>query len=1027
MRLPRSTHVCLCLLVITLGTLIGEAAAESVPVSMTVDANTAGLWLFKEGTGTTSACAVTGMPAATFMGANWVPGRQYYAASTDSGYVLIADNAALRPKTAMTAEAWIKLNQPGGYVVCKDGNYLLLCGSTVTAYFHVAGGWQSFSGVQPLSLGQWIHLAITYDSATKTAAIYVNGVLDTKKTFSGLSAYTLDQGTMPVYVGENEWTPLGGSEMDGKIDSLRISNVARAFVPLYPTLPEPATPKGNLVPNGDFEIGLTGWRGDDYGDINLVWEATGGAASGQKCLHSIAGANPKEGVYSRPFPAHPGRHYTFSGRFMSNLSTSYSPRFEVLGCAGGAGFVVVSTQYPSAPAGSWLQSTYSFTLPTNFSSPSLCVHIGYPSTGNISVDDVRLIASDGPTALALKDKITVGPQQALPVGNLFTFTPGATTPTTITISNTDTVAHNVKVQPTITDWEENQVSGIPSLGTFSVPANTAITTSYGMDSSRRGTFRLGFDLTSESQTWHQSAEVKYAVVVNMQNVGDPDASIFGMNTHMEREPTAHLARDMQVASKCGVKWIRAWWGWGMCENPMNTYTWTEYDRQYNAVTNGTGMRIMPILLRYFTSATGFSEWSWAGATPSGGLQQPPYSSMMDQWGLFCGKVAQHFAGQIKAYELWNEPGYDDKGTCTTAVYTSLLNETRPNIRKNDPNAQVIAFAGCPNLTSGYVNVKDVLANGTVGQMDAVSEHTYSQLALPEKNYPVGVSALRAVMTAGGCPTTMPIWDTEEGIYSDGDGYKAKGMSEADVAQHYTRDVIIAASLGSKRLFWFSVDNTAVYGYTVYFGDYVPRPRLAALAACASFIEGTTFQKTYKPDGNTFAHMFQGTTTGVCAFWNTVTPMQLTLAIAPSKVKAFDTMGNAIPITGTTTSTIQVAAERPAFLQCNIGDYAAMDAAMSGAQVANVCSVNITTTPMVGGVQVTLTGVSPTPVDGIIDLIAAASPPPKGFPSAQRFQGLALGQSQSFTFLLPGKAAVSQVRVRCGNRRMIETTVAYKAR
>ena len=70
-----------------------------------------------------------------------------------------------------------------------------------------------------------------------------------------------------------------------------------------------------------------------------------------------------------------------------------------------------------------------------------------------------------------------------------------------------------------------------------------------------------------------------------------------------------------------------------------------------------------------------------------------------------------------------------------------------------------------------------------------------------------------------------------------------------------------------------------FGFSVTFGSYIPRPRLAALAACASFIEGTTFQKTYNPDSNTFAHMFKGTTTGVCAFWNTSTPMQLTLAIS----------------------------------------------------------------------------------------------------------------------------------------------------
>ena len=135
------------------------------------------------------------------------------------------------------------------------------------------------------------------------------------------------------------------------------------------------------------------------------------------------------------------------------------------------------------------------------------------------------------------------------------------------------------------------------------------------------------------------------------------------------------------------------------------------------------------------------------------------------------------------------------------------------------------------------------------------------------------------------------------------------------------------------------------------------------------------------------------------------------------------MGNPIPITGTTTSTIQVAAERPTFLQCNIADYSALDTAVSRATVATVCTVNIATTPIVGGVQVTLTGASPTPVDGIVDLFAAASTTPKGWPAAQHFQGLALGQSQSFTFVVPAKAAIGQVRVRCGDRRMTTTTVA----
>jgi hypothetical protein len=1046
MRALRFTYVCSCSLAVAAVMLVARAAAEPVQVSMTVDANTTALYRFREGTGATSANDVTGKPAFTVNKATWVPGRQYYALATDTGYAYAVDDASNHPRTAMTVEVWTKLNYATGEFICKNGIYFITLGDgTVSATFKVDSGSYSVTGVLPVPSKQWTHVAVTYQqtsATTATGAIYINGVLDAKTLFTGMTTGVMVNGYGSKFlIGNNDWSNMG-AEVDGKFESVRISKIARVFDPLYPIPPASPTSNGNLVPNGDFEIGLTGWRGDDYGDVNLIWETTGGAATGQKCLHSISGAKPQAGLYSRPIPAHPGRHYTFSGRFKTSAN-SYNPRFEVIG-VGVQNMTTAYQQYPTART-TWSQVTYSFTLPSNFSAPSLCVHIGYPNSlnGTLYVDDVRLMAGDVMNVLALKDKIAVG-VQTWPIGSLYDYTPGATTSAALTIANTDTVAHNVTVQPTITDWEEKPVSGQSSLGPFNVPAGGAISTGYNMLTSRRGTFRLGFDLTSEGQTWHQSAEAKYAVVVNMQNVGNPDTSIFAMNAHMEREPTPHLNREMQVFSKCGVKWIRAWWGWGMCQKTApappapDVYDFTEYDRQYNAITTGgtgasIGIRVMPCMLRYVASETTavgtFSEYAWAGVATSGTMQQPPYTSMMDEWGLFCGKVAQHFAGQIKAYELWNEPGMDDKGTVTVNVYTTLLNESRPNIRKagNDPSANLVAFGGTAlNSTPPAPSIQQILLKGTAGQMDAVSEHAYSQIMLPEKNYPVQIPAVRATMTAGGCPTNIPIWHTEQGIHADGDGYKGQWMSETDAAQLLTRNYVTAASQGSQRLFWFSADNPATYGFAVTFGDYGPRPRLAALAACASFIEGATFKKTCKPDSNTFAHLFQGTDTGVCVFWNTVTPIQLTLSMDPSKLRAFDTMGNAIPVVGTTTSTVQVAAERPTFLQCDIADYSALDTALSGAQSTNVCTVNIATTPLPGGVQVTLTGASSTPVDGTVELLPAASTAPKGWPLLQHFQSLAQGQSQSFTFVLPAKAAVGQVRIRTGDRRMIEVKVPYKA-
>ncbi len=847
MRALRSACACFCPLVVAATVLASWAAAsEAVQLTFTADGHTTALYLFTEGTGTTvhhtpvpTMSTSQQAPDGSLVGAYWAMGRQYYAVATDQGYVSINACTAVCPTSAITVEAWIKPQQSTGYVLSKNGSYLLsLSDGTIGVTLWITAE-TSCSGNLLVPAGQWSHVAFTYSSSTAVCSIYVNGVLDTSTTTGGGS---ISAGGEALELGQCGWSPEAGSEFDGKIDSLRISNVAGSFLPISPPpAAGPVTPAGNLVPNGNFESGLMGWRLNGYGDMNLTFEVTGGAVSGQKCLHSLSravadyatapGQSSPPSTISRPIPVHPGRKYTFS-LWLKTVGSNLYPRIEVDPCGGSANIGTAISPFPLWPTvtTSWSQVTQTFTVPSNFSSPSVCVQIGYPSAGqDLYVNDVRLIAGDGSEALALKDMISVGPWSEPAVGNVFVF--GASSPLTLNVVNTDTVAHSVTVQPTITDWQENSVSGVPSLGTVTVPANSFQALTYNVNTSLRGTFRLGFNLTSEGQTWHQLAEMKYAVVVNMQNVANPDTSIFAMNTHMENDPTAHLVREMQVFSMCGVKWIRAWWGWGFCENPEGTFSFTEYDRQYNSVTNGTGIRIMPTLLRYYAQY----EHSWSGSVASGSLQQPPYSSMMNEWGLFCGKVAQHYAGNIKAYELWNEPGYDDKGTCTTAVYTTLLQETRPNIvaSGNDPNAKVIGFAGCPNLTSGYVNIQAVLANGTAGDMDAVSEHPYSWLMLPEKNYATGKSALRSVMTSGGCPTTMPIWDTEEGIHADGDGYKTNWMSETDVAQFYARDVITALVNGTQRYFWFSADNPPTYGNSVTFGDsYIPRPRLGAVAACA---------------------------------------------------------------------------------------------------------------------------------------------------------------------------------------------------
>ena len=1021
MRMLHHAYVCLCSLAVVIAALAARAAAEPVQVSPTVDANTTALYRFKEGTGATTACQVTGGPVGTFYSAGWAPGREYYAAVTGPGYVKMLDAAALRPTTALTVEVWVKLEQSAGDLICKNSVYMLRLGKTIGAWFYIDGVFRYFTGRLPVPTGQWTHLAITYDPATTTGAIYVNGVLDTAYQFTGLKTGLINQGKAALYIGQNDWNS-AGSHVAGKVDTLRISNIARSFDPLWPPVAPPPTPPGNLGPNGDFELGLTGWRLNNEGDASLVWEiVSDNPASGRQCLHSIPGVTLPGSIgsqngylLSRPIPACPGRTYTLSLRMKHSYKNSH--RIEVLAVGSGS-FTDISpfAIWPTIGT-SWTQFKQSFTLPSNFASPYMCVSFSYQLSGpECWVDDVRLTGGDVVSDPILQDKIAVGPQ-SLPVGNLyFADTP---TPTTLNLVNTDTVDHSVAMQATVVDWEGKK-SPAASVGTFTVPAGGVTTTTFNIDTSRRGAFRLGFDLTSAGQTWHQGTEFKYAVIVSMKNVGDAGSSMFGMNTHPEREPIAHLLRNMEVLSQCGVKWIRAWWGWGMCEQTQGTFDFTEYDRQYNAVTTGTGMCIMPILLRYYPQY----EQSWAGSLAT--IQQPPLPAMMDEWGLFCGKVAQRYAGNIKAYEIWNEPTMSNNGAITATTYSQILGEaatgnaTATGIRQNDPNAKIVAFAGVPTTF-----MQSVLALNTAPLMDVISEHAYDQVMLPETGYPPQVATVRSIMNANGA-AGKPIWDTEQGVEGDDDGYSVPSNSEADVAALYTRNIVTAASQGESKFFAFAAQCIPMYGCAFFYDNYIPRPRLTALNACASFLEGATYQKSYNPTNTyTYAHLFKGST-AVCVVWNTATVLSLSLPISTSKLQAFDMMGNAIPLVASPTkATVPIPVKRPVYLKCAVEDYNLLDTALAGMQATNVYPLTVTARPATGGVQVTLTGASTGLVDGIVDLIPTAASKPAGWPAAQHFQSLALGQTTKLTFVVPKTTPVKTVHVSVGDRQVLDLTVPY---
>ena len=317
-----------------------------------------------------------------------------------------------------------------------------------------------------------------------------------------------------------------------------------------------------------------------------------------------------------------------------------------------------------------------------------------------------------------------------------------------------------------------------------------------------------------------------------------------MNTHMEREPTAHLARNMEVLSQCGVKWIRGWWGWGMCEKERGKFDWTEYDRQLKTV-EGADMRLMPILLRYYAQY----EQAWAGSVAQGTIQRPPYK--MEEWSAFVRKVVERYKGRVTAWELWNEPTMSGAGF-TPEMYADLAHATAAPMREVDPKAKIIGFAG--------VELPFIKKHAGPGH---VADHGRGERALLRPDRAAGDQSSQAdegpARDPGRHGGDKPIWHTEQGVRGDDDGYLPPSQSEAEVASLYTRNMVTLAVAGHRQVLLVLGANQP----DLRLGHLLRELHSAAAAGGAECLRlvpggGRSTGDPFSPGKNAYAHLFQGT-------------------------------------------------------------------------------------------------------------------------------------------------------------------------
>lgn len=177
------------------------------------------------------------------------------------------------------------------------------------------------------------------------------------------------------------------------------------------------------------------------------------------------------------------------------------------------------------------------------------------------------------------------------------------------------------------------------------------------------------------------------------------------------------------------------------------------------------------------------------------------------WKDFVTAVVTHAAGQVRYWEVWNEPTVPGYWAGTNQQMLRLSKDAYSIIKSVDANALVTTPAPSTGI-NGVANwMGPYLALGGGQYADIITFHGYNWSTQPgvypqpEAIVPL-VNNLKAVLQANG-QDKKPLWCTEGG-WGDttGNGFTDPDLHAAYLARHY----LLQESEGVNRYYWFAWDN-----------------------------------------------------------------------------------------------------------------------------------------------------------------------------------------------------------------------------
>lgn len=175
-----------------------------------------------------------------------------FSSGNPNRYVTVQDNTLFdKLKDNFTLEAWIYQTDASNNTIIDRGSYNFLFSvmpnsTTGLGFFNAATGWTYSGGTIPLN--QWVHVAVTFNSATDNMSFYLNGNLLSTQTLTTPLYNQANQA--PMNIGRQEPFSCQCNVFDGSIDEVRVWSVARTQAQIQAAMIKTIVPPTYTWDNG---------------------------------------------------------------------------------------------------------------------------------------------------------------------------------------------------------------------------------------------------------------------------------------------------------------------------------------------------------------------------------------------------------------------------------------------------------------------------------------------------------------------------------------------------------------------------------------------------------------------------------------------------------------------------------------------------------------------------------------------------------------------------------------------------------